>query len=127
MDSMPRPGTVVYDLVYGTTKQQKKAIKKFHFVNTYCVIPFYRIGLLPLLGFSRIFLLLITIGRKTGKKRITPLEYHRIKDIIHIISARGDRADWFKLASYSIAATVNLIVLPNFTNYEFIRFYFIGT
>lgn len=96
MDSMPRPGTVVYDLIYGTAKQQKKAIKKFHFVNTYCVIPFYRIGLLPLLGFSRIFLLLITNGRKTGKKRITPLEYHRINGLIHIISARGERSDWFK-------------------------------
>jgi hypothetical protein len=93
MNSLPRPGTIVYDLVRGTPEQKKKAIKKFQFVDSYIVVPPYRIGLLPLLGFSRIFLLLETIGRKSGKKRITPLEYHRIDDIIHIISARGEESD----------------------------------
>jgi len=96
MDSLPRQGTVVYDLIYGTDKQKNEAIRKFQVVNTYIVTPLYRISLLPLLGFSRIFLLFETMGRKSGKKRITPLEYHRINGVIHIISARGDRSDWFK-------------------------------
>ena len=93
---LPRPDTIVYDLIYGNVEQQKKTINKFKFVNTYFMNPLYRIGLLPLLGLSRIFLLLTTIGRKTGKTHITPLEYHRINDVIHIFSGRGDKSDWFK-------------------------------
>ena len=96
MNSLPRQGTIVYDLLYSTVKQKKGALKKFQLLNTYIVNPLYRIGLLPLLGFGRIFLLLETLGRKSAQKRITPLEYHRINGVIHIISARGDRADWFK-------------------------------
>ena len=96
MNSLPRPSTIVYDSVSETLKQKKKVIKKFQFLSSHIVVPLYRIGLLPLLGFSRIFLLLETIGRKSRKKRITPLEYHRIDGIIHIFSARGEESDWFK-------------------------------
>jgi len=91
---LPREGSFIYDMIYDSEK--KKALDKFKFINNYLVTPLYRIGILPLLGFSRIFLLLITIGRETGKKRISPLEYHRINDAIHIFSARGTEADWFK-------------------------------
>ena len=109
MNSLPRQGTIVYDLIYGTAQQKKRAIKKFQFLNTYIINPLYRIGLLPLLGFSRVFLLIETIGRKSGKKRITPLEYHRIKGVIHVISARGDKADWFKNLQANIySVTVKL-------------------
>jgi deazaflavin-dependent oxidoreductase (nitroreductase family) len=90
---LPRKGSFVYDVIYDS---EKKALGKFKFINNYLVIPLYRIGILPLLGFGRIFLLLITIGRETGKKRISPLEYHRINDAIHIFSARGNEADWFR-------------------------------
>ncbi len=93
---LPRPGTIIYDLIYGTIEQKKKAFRKFRIINSYLIIPLYRIGILPLLGFSRIFLLLITFGRKSGKKYITPLEYHRIDSIIHIFSSRGERTDWLK-------------------------------
>jgi deazaflavin-dependent oxidoreductase (nitroreductase family) len=95
VNSLPRPGTIVYDLINGTSEQKEKAIKKFKFMNS-VVVPLYRIGFLPLLGFSRIFLLLETAGRKSGNRCITPLEYHRINSIIHIISARGEKSDWFK-------------------------------
>jgi deazaflavin-dependent oxidoreductase (nitroreductase family) len=42
------------------------------------------------------FLLLTTVGRKSGKKRTTPLEYHWIDAEIHIFSGRGEESDWFK-------------------------------
>ena len=93
---LPRQGSVIYNLIYGTNKQQKKIIKRFKFANDLLIIPLYRIGLLPLLGLSRIFLLLITTGRKTGRRHITPLEYHRINDAIYIFSGRGEKSDWFK-------------------------------
>ena len=92
---LPRPGSTVYNLIHDDISQQRKAIKKFKFAN-YFFNPLYRIGLLPLFGFSRIFLLLITTGRKSGKKRISPLEYHRINGVIHIFSGRGEKSDWFR-------------------------------
>lgn len=60
------------------------------------VIPLYRLRVLPLFGFGRFFLLLTTIGRRTGKTRRNPLEFHRIDGVIHISAARGERTDWFR-------------------------------
>ena len=62
---LPREGSFIYDVIHDSEK--KKALNRFKFINNYLVTPLYRIGILPLLGFGRIFLLLITIGRKTGK------------------------------------------------------------
>ena len=53
----------------------------------------YAIGLGPLIG--RIVLLLTTTGRKSGLKRVTPLQYEEIDGEFYIGSARGARADWF--------------------------------
>ena len=83
-------------MIQGTVKQQRKTIKKFKFINSFLVNPLYRIGLLPLLGFSRTLLLLVTTGRNSGKKYIAPLEYHRINGVVHIFSGRGEESDWFK-------------------------------
>ena len=54
----------------------------------------YAIGLGPLIG--RIILLLTTTGRKSGLKRVTPLQYERINGIYHLGSARGLNADWVR-------------------------------
>lgn len=54
----------------------------------------YAIGFGPLLG--RIILLLTTIGRKTGKRRITPLQYEEIDGTLYIGAARGFKADWVR-------------------------------
>jgi deazaflavin-dependent oxidoreductase (nitroreductase family) len=54
----------------------------------------YALGLDPLIG--RAILLLTTIGRKTGLPRITPLQYEDIDGLIHIGSARGTEADWYR-------------------------------
>jgi deazaflavin-dependent oxidoreductase (nitroreductase family) len=52
----------------------------------------YAIGLGPILG--RIILLLTTTGRKSGKRRVTPVQYEQIDGILYIGSARGFKADW---------------------------------
>jgi deazaflavin-dependent oxidoreductase (nitroreductase family) len=56
-------------------------------------IFFYRIGL-PI--FSSFVLLLTTTGRKSGKQRYTPLEYHREKDTGNpiIMAGWGGKTDW---------------------------------
>ena len=96
MDTLPRPGSIMYDITYGDKETRRKIIRRFKLMNKYLTIPLYRVGLLPLFGFGRLFLLLYTEGRKSGKTRITPLEYHRIDGVIHIFSSRGRNADWFK-------------------------------
>jgi deazaflavin-dependent oxidoreductase (nitroreductase family) len=54
----------------------------------------YAIGLGPVIG--KIILLLTTTGRKSGKKRITPLQYEEIEGKIHLGSARGTKSDWYR-------------------------------
>jgi deazaflavin-dependent oxidoreductase (nitroreductase family) len=92
----PRPGSAMYNLLCAEKDKGKKSLRKWKFVNKYLTIPLYKIGLIPLVGLGRIFLLLKTVGRKSGRMRTTPLEYHRIDGEIHIFSGRGKESDWFK-------------------------------
>ncbi len=54
----------------------------------------YTVGLGPVIG--RLILLLTTTGRKSGEKRITPLQYELIDGNYHLGAARGTRADWYR-------------------------------
>ena len=54
----------------------------------------YSIGLGSLAG--RAVLLLTTIGRKTGRPRVTALLYDQIDGTIYVASARGTEADWYR-------------------------------
>jgi len=64
-----------------------KNIQKIHRV-------IYAIGLGPLIG--RIILLLTTTGRRSGMKRITPLQYELIGADYYLGAARGVKADWVR-------------------------------
>ncbi len=93
---LPRPGSPLYNLNCEDEILKNKTLKKFKNLNKYIVLPLYRLRILPLLGFGRIFLILTTKGRITGKKRRTPLEYRRKDEIITIVSSRGEDAGWMK-------------------------------
>ncbi|MFX0182055.1 MAG: nitroreductase family deazaflavin-dependent oxidoreductase [Candidatus Hodarchaeota archaeon] len=93
---LPRPGSMLHTLTSSDPGKIQKSLKKWKLMNKFLTLPLYKIGLLPLLGFGRIFLVLTTIGRKTGRKRKTPLEFRRFNGIPHIFAARGKRADWFQ-------------------------------
>jgi deazaflavin-dependent oxidoreductase (nitroreductase family) len=54
----------------------------------------YAIGLGPLVG--KIVLLLTTTGRRSGKKRVTPLQYEEIDGFYYLGAARGLKADWLR-------------------------------
>jgi len=54
----------------------------------------YRHGLGRCMG--RIFLLLNTTGRRSGKRYVTPLQYEKIEGAYFVGSARGRQADWFR-------------------------------
>lgn len=62
-----------------------KNIKKIHRV-------LYAIGLGPLIG--GFIVLLTTTGRRSGKKRVTPLQYEKIGEDYYLGAARGVKADW---------------------------------
>ena len=64
-----------------------KNIQKIHRV-------LYAVGLGPLIG--RIILLLTTTGRRSGMKRVTPLQYERIGADYYVGAARGLNADWVR-------------------------------
>jgi len=67
--------------------QKMKNIQKIHRV-------LYAIGLGPLVG--KIILLLTTTGRRSGKKRVTPLQYEEIDGTYYLGAARGTKADWVR-------------------------------
>jgi deazaflavin-dependent oxidoreductase (nitroreductase family) len=67
--------------------QRMKYIQKLHRV-------LYAVGLGPLVG--KIILLLTTTGRKTGLKRVTPLQYEEINGSYYLGAARGLKADWVR-------------------------------
>ena len=67
--------------------QRMKHIQKLH-----CVL--YALGLGPIIG--RIILLLTTVGRKTGLKRVTPLQYEEMGGKYYLGSARGIQSDWVR-------------------------------
>ncbi|MHA1829534.1 MAG: nitroreductase family deazaflavin-dependent oxidoreductase [Candidatus Heimdallarchaeaceae archaeon] len=95
-DIFPRRGSSEYQLLTTDKKELAKTLKRWKRLNKFFTVPLYRAGILPLFGIGKIFLLLYTKGRKTGKQRINPVEY-RIKDgHIYIVSGRGKNASWFK-------------------------------
>jgi deazaflavin-dependent oxidoreductase (nitroreductase family) len=64
-----------------------KNVQKIHRV-------LYAIGLGRVIG--GFILLLTTIGRKSGMRRVTPLQYERIGDDYYLGAARGLKADWVR-------------------------------
>ncbi len=95
-ETIPRPGSVEYKFLFGTEEEKKRILKNWKRMNKLFTIPFYKIGIIPLTPLKKVFLLLYTKGRKTGKQRITPLEYRRKDGIIHVVAGRGSKAHWFK-------------------------------
>ena len=86
----------MYGIMRGNKEEQKKTITKFKFWNKWFVIPLYRANILPLFGAGKIFVLLETIGRKSGLRRFTPVEYRKYGNSYLLFASRGNRSDWFR-------------------------------
>lgn len=54
----------------------------------------YALGLGPIIG--RWVLLLTTTGRKSGKARVTPLQYEHIDGVYYVAAAFGPKTDWVR-------------------------------
>ena len=57
-------------------------------------ILFYRLGLGSIAG--RLFMIMTTVGRKSGRPRRTAIEFHEYKGRKYIFSGWGMNADWFR-------------------------------
>ena len=54
----------------------------------------YALGLGRVMG--RLVLLLTTTGRKSGLKRVTPLQYEEVDSVIYLGASRGLKSDWVR-------------------------------
>jgi deazaflavin-dependent oxidoreductase (nitroreductase family) len=93
-------GFVEYRSYPFQSKQQLKAMSIYERIP----VSLWRLMKLPCflykLGFhhfmGNIVLVLTTIGRRSGLKRVTPLQYEKIDDTYFVASARGVKADWYR-------------------------------
>jgi len=92
--AFPSEGTNLARILSDTSYRQAfhARLKKYNPL----VVLLYRAGLLPLLGVSRTVMLLTTQGRKSGKRRSTPIGYFTIGGVMHLFSAWGKSSSWYK-------------------------------
>jgi deazaflavin-dependent oxidoreductase (nitroreductase family) len=57
-------------------------------------IPLYRLGMGFIVG--RLFLVMTTIGRKSGQPRRTAVEFHEFQGRKYILSGWGTKTDWYR-------------------------------
>ena len=69
-------------------------------------ITLYRLGLGPIIG--KYILVVSTYGRKTGKIRWTPVEYHQHQGQIFVMSGFADRPDWYQNLRENPPAGLNI-------------------
>lgn len=83
---LPKPDTYYYRLMNNKEKGLPRSYRWFKRLNKFFVISLYRLRVLPLFGagWAWSMLMITTIGRKTGKTRRNPLEFHPVNSVIHI-------------------------------------------
>lgn len=94
--TLPRKGSIMFEFMRGTNETMKKSLNKFKLMNKYFLVPLYRANILPLFLIGRKVVLLYTKGRKSGKTRITPVEYRRYNEKVLLFSSRGKKGDWYR-------------------------------
>ncbi|MHA1979050.1 MAG: nitroreductase family deazaflavin-dependent oxidoreductase [Candidatus Hodarchaeales archaeon] len=92
----PKEGTWFYRLMHHQGPDLPRSYKWFKRLNKYFMVPLYRLRVLPLFGAGWMILMITTVGRISGKTRRTPLEFHRIDNVIHITAGRGEKTDWVR-------------------------------
>jgi deazaflavin-dependent oxidoreductase (nitroreductase family) len=72
--------------------------KVMRLVNKYFMVPAYRLGLGGLVSspFSGYILVIKTTGRKTGKKRYSPVNYTIQNGCVYCLAGFGSISDWYR-------------------------------
>ena len=68
----------------------------FHYLNRFFMVPAFRLGLGPLMTnpFSGYIMVLKTTGRKSGRRRYTPLNYAIWQGCVYCLAGYGQASDW---------------------------------
>jgi deazaflavin-dependent oxidoreductase (nitroreductase family) len=90
----PVPGTALADIL-GDEAKRRAFHANIRFINKYVVLA-YRIGLLPLLGVGRSLMLIVTLGRKSGKQRFFPVSHIDLDGEKLLLSGWGRDSNWYK-------------------------------
>jgi deazaflavin-dependent oxidoreductase (nitroreductase family) len=72
--------------------------RAFWILNKFLMVPMIRLGFLPFLGspFSGWIMLITTIGRVTGKRRFTPVNYALIDGDVYCLAGFGRISHWYR-------------------------------
>ncbi len=97
----------------------------FRFFNKFFMVPMFQLGFGPFFGnpFTGYIMVMKVKGRKTGKVRLTPVNYAIHKGYVYCISGGRTTSDWFRnlladpeidlmLPSGSIHARVEEVLEP---------------
>ncbi len=70
----------------------------FWFLNKFFMVPMFRLGLGPFFGnpLTGYIMVMRVIGRRTGKVRLTPVNYAIYKGKVYCISGGRKTSDWYK-------------------------------
>jgi deazaflavin-dependent oxidoreductase (nitroreductase family) len=70
----------------------------FWFLNKFFMVPMFRLGFGPFFGnpLTGYIMVMKVIGRKTGKVRLTPVNYAIHKGDVYCISGGRATSDWFR-------------------------------
>jgi len=68
----------------------------FKFLNRFFMVPAFRLGLGPVIGnpISGYIMVIETLGRKTGERRFTPVNYALIDGRVYCLAGFGSKAHW---------------------------------
>ena len=101
----PRKGSDFYHRMQSSPSEWRRHRNKQRRYNKWFMVPLYKIRILPLFGLGKFFVLLTTKGRKSQKKRTTPVGYFKIDEVMHLVSANPAKrkldgkhreADWMQ-------------------------------
>lgn len=84
----------------------------FWFLNRYFMVPMIRLGFAPLFCNPLIgyIMLLKTVGRKTGRIRLFPVNYAIYRGDIYCVSGGRQTSDWYR----NVIATPDIdVILPS--------------
>lgn len=68
----------------------------FKWLNRIFMVPAFRLGLGPLMGnpLSGYIMVIESTGRKSGKRRFTPVNYAILDDAVYCLAGFGSKAHW---------------------------------
>jgi len=70
----------------------------FWFLNKFFMVPMFQLGFGPFFGnpFTGYIMVMKAIGRKTGKVRLTPVNYTIHKGNVYCVSGGRKESDWYR-------------------------------